>query len=487
MSKRFGYLFTLAVPVAVAGLAAAWMLGLWTSAGGRYVYETTQVSKGSIRKLVTTSGPVRALVTVSVGSQLSGQVDQVKVDFNSEVKPGDVLATIDPQTFAAKVAQAEADLSVAKAAVTNQEAALIKSEAVLKLAERTTERQQSLAAKGFASQSVLDTATRDAAVATADIAVAKAQIESAQATIKQRQAALDQALFDLERAEIRSPIEGTVISRTVDPGQTVAASLQAPELFKIAQDLSRVRIEAQVNEADVGAVSEGNAATFTVDAYPERQFEGRVTQVRLAATELNSVVTYTVIIEAANEGRKLFPGMTANVAIESAKRDGVLRVANDAFRFKPRDGGTATAARRERQGDGDRSARMVERLKGELQLTDAQEAAVKEALAKLGQETRENSQGPFTATDRDGARQRLSMRIDQALAPLLTDAQRPAYEKWKQGRETVRVATLWVLGSDGGPERRQVRTGLTDDQFTEIISGLEEGESVVVRAREAKS
>jgi HlyD family secretion protein len=130
---------------------------------------------------------------------------------------------------------------------------------------------------------------------------------------------------------------------------------------------------------------------------------------------------------------------------------------------------------------------MVERLKGELQLTDAQEAAVKEALAKLGQETRENSQGPFTATDRDGARQRLSMRIDQALAPLLTDAQRPAYEKWKQGRETVRVATLWVLGSDGGPERRQVRTGLTDDQFTEIISGLEEGESVVVRAREAKS
>jgi HlyD family secretion protein len=334
---------------------------------------------------------------------------------------------------------------------------------------------------------VLDTATRDTEVAKADIAVAKAQIESAQATIKQRQAALDQALFDLERAEIRSPIEGTVISRTVDPGQTVAASLQAPELFKIAQDLSRVRIEAQVNEADVGAVAEGNTSTFTVDAYPERQFEGKVTQVRLAATELNSVVTYTVIIEAGNEGRKLFPGMTANVAIESAKRDGVLRVANDAFRFKPRDGGAATTGRRNREGDGDRSGRMVERLKTELKLTDAQEAAVKEALAKLGQETRENGQGPFTATDRDGARQRLSMRIDQALSPLLTDAQRPAYEKWKQGRETIRTATLWILGASGGPERRQVRTGLTDDQFTEIIGGLEEGDSVVVRAREAKS
>jgi HlyD family secretion protein len=248
-----------------------------------------------------------------------------------------------------------------------------------------------------------------------------------------------------------------------------------------------VRIEAQVNEADVGAVAEGNTAAFTVDAYPERQFEGKVTQVRLAATELNSVVTYTVIIEAANEGRKLFPGMTANVSIESAKRDGVLRVANDAFRYKPRDTGAATTARRNRQGDGDRSGRMVERLKTELQLTDVQEAAVKETLAKLGQEAREGGQGPFAATDRDGARQRLSMRIDQTLSPLLTDAQRPAYEKWKQGRETVRTATLWVLSAGGGPERRTVRTGLTDDQFTEIIGGLEDGESVVVRAREAKS
>jgi HlyD family secretion protein len=143
--------------------------------------------------------------------------------------------------------------------------------------------------------------------------------------------------------------------------------------------------------------------------------------------------------------------------------------------------------RRDRQGDGDRSGRMVERLKTELQLTDVQEAAVKQALAKLGQEAREGGQGPFTTTDRDGARQRLSMRIDQALAPLLTDAQKPAYEKWKQGRETTHTATLWVLGAGGGPERRQVRTGLTDDQFTEIISGLDEGESVVVRAREAKS
>jgi HlyD family secretion protein len=402
-----------------------------------------------------------------------------------------VLANIDAQSFRAKVAQAEADLAAANAAVTNQQAARVKAEAVLKLAERTTERQQALADKGFASQSVLDTALRDADMAKADIAVAKAQIESAQATIKQRKAALEQANIDLERTEIRSPIDGTVISRTVDPGQTVAASLQAPELFKIAQDLSRVRIEAQVNEADVGAVAEGNAAIFTVDAYPDRKFEGKVTQVRLAATELNSVVTYTVIIEAENEGRKLFPGMTANVAIESAKRDSVLRISNDTFRYKPRNTAAAESGGgndgERGDGRGDRSGRMVERLKTELQLTDVQEQAVKDALAKLVQERRESSQGPFGAPDRDGMRQRFSSRIDQALSPLLTDAQRPAYEKWKQGRETTRSATVWVVGAGGKPERRTVRIGLADDQFTEIFGGLEEGQNVIVRAREAKS
>jgi HlyD family secretion protein len=426
-------------------------------------------------------------VTVSVGSQLSGQVEEVKVDFNSEVKPGDVLATIDAKTFAAKVAQAQADLAVAEAALVNQEAALAKAEAVVKLAGLNVERQQTLAAKGFSAQSALDAATRDVDVATADIAVAKAQIVSARATIKQRRAQLDQVQIDLDRAEIRSPIEGTVISRSIDPGQTVAASLQAPELFKIAQDLSRIRIEAQVNEADVGSVAEGNPVTFSVDAYPERRFTGRVTQVRLAATELNNVVTYTVIAEAANEDRKLFPGMTANVSIESAKREGVLRLSNDAFRYKPRN--EAAGGGEGGSGGADRSARMIERLKGELKLTNTQEAALKQAMAKLGAELRESGQGRLGAApvDPSANRQRMASRIEQALAPLLTEEQRPLYEKWKKDREDVRSATLWVLGSSGIPERRFVRTGLADDRFTEIVGGLEEGDKVIVRAREAKS
>ncbi len=490
MTKFTGRLFTLAIPLALVGLAVAWVITAAERQGTGLVYDTATVQKGAIRKIVSTSGPVRALVTVSVGSQLSGQIEDVKTDFNSEVAPGDILATIDDKTFVARVAQAKADLAAAEATLANQKAYLVKAEAVVKAADRNTVRQETLAAKGFAAQAALDTATRDADVARADITVAQAQIASAEATIQQRRASLSQAEIDLERTQIRAPIEGTVISRTVDPGQTVAASLQAPELFKIAQDLSRIRIEAQVSEADVGAVAEGNLVMFTVDAYPERQFEGRVTQVRLAATELNNVVTYTVIVEASNEDRKLFPGMTANVSIESAKREGVLRVVNDAFRFKPRAG---TAAESDRRGDGagggDRNGRMIERLKTEIGLTAAQEATVNKALEKLSAEERESSQGRLISgpADPSARRQRVASRVDQALLPLLSDEQRPRYEQWKKDRELVRPATLWVLGADGTPERRFVRTGLADDQFTEVLGGVKEGETVVLRTREAKS
>jgi HlyD family secretion protein len=494
MRRRLSSLFTLAVPVAAAGLAVLWLLSPNASGDKGVVYETVPATKGQIRKIVSTSGPVRALVTVSVGSQLSGQVEKVLVDFNSEVKPGDILATIDAQTFAARVAQAKADIEAAEAALANQEAALEKAKAVLQAAETNVARQQGLAEKRLSPQLTLETAVRDRDVARADITVAQAQVASARATIAQRKAALDQATIDLERTDIRSPIDGTVISRTVDPGQTVAASLQAPELFKIAQDLSRIRIEAQVNEADVGAVSEGNAASFTVDAYPDRQFEGRVTQVRLAATELNSVVTYTVIIEAANEGRKLFPGMTANVMIVSDTRDGTLRISNDALRFRPK---TEVAAARGPRGGGgggpDRGAQMIERLKTEMELTDAQVAAVRQAMDQLRSEMSASSEQPNfigggPGRDRGEFRQRMMSRIEQALGPLLTDGQRGAFQRWKQGREAVRPATVWVLGKSGIPERRSIRVGLADDQFTEVVGGeLAEGDPVIIRARDVKS
>ncbi|MFN0217595.1 MAG: efflux RND transporter periplasmic adaptor subunit [Hyphomicrobium sp.] len=486
MTKPLKYLFTLGAPLAALGLAVVWMLNPAGSGDAARTYDAVTVGKGAIRKIVSTSGPVRALVTVSIGSQISGQVETIPVDFNSEVKAGDVLATIDSRTFEAKVAQSRADLNAAKAALTNQQAALTKAQAIKNVAERIQTRQKALQDKGYASSATLDAAQRDAEVATADIAVSEAMIESARAVIVQREAGLTQAEIDLDRTRIVAPINGTVISRTVDPGQTVAASLQAPELFKLAQDLRRIRIEAQVNEADVGAVSEGDTAMFTVDSYPDRTFQGKVTQVRLSATELANIVTYTVIIEASNDDRKLFPGMTANVQIEVAKLDNALRVPNDALRFKPR---TPEASER---GDGsgqnrsNRSERQISKLKTDLELSEEQERTVRDAIKKLFSE---NGSGPGqgdASADPSAMRQRLQTTIEQALGPLLTEEQRPLFEKWKRGRENVKSGAVYALDAAGKPERRFVRLGVSDDAFTEIAGGqLAEGDRVVLRVRNA--
>ena len=515
MSNRNRYLFTLVLPVIALAGGAAWFLGNGQPGAQGVTYDTVQVTRGPIRKLVSTSGPVRALVTVSVGSQLSGQVDKLQVDFNSEVAENDILAILDDKTFVAKVAQAKADLATANAQLANAVAAQAKSEAVMRQAGRSADRQQTLASKGIAATAALDNATRDMEVAKADIAVAKAQIESAKAQIAQRDAQLRQAEIDLERTRIRSPINGTVISRTVDIGQTVAASLQAPELFKIAQDLRRIRIEAQVNEADVGSVGEGNAVDFTVDAYPERKFQGVVTQVRLAATELQNVVTYTVIIEAENNDRKLFPGMTANVQIEAAKRDGAARLPVDALRYKPR-GVTAPAAPQAGAGSGGaratpeererRMAELAEQLKSEVKLTDEQIAKVREALAQgrgqgqgrgagngggpIGERGAQGGQGAGGeggAPDMAQIRARILQRTNEAVAAVVTPEQKPAFETWKRSRETARTATVWVVDGSGKPAARQVRLGLQDDQFAEVLgTPLKPDERVIVRAREAK-
>ncbi|HEX7075007.1 MAG TPA: efflux RND transporter periplasmic adaptor subunit [Hyphomicrobiaceae bacterium] len=493
MTSRFRkYLFTLAVPVAALGAASLWLPNMIPGGNEKVTYETVEVTRGPIRKVVSTSGPVRALVTVQVGSQLSGQIRSVSADYNTEVKEGDVLAELDAKTYKARVDQAKADLAAAKAQLANQEAAVIKAEANLRQAERVIERQQKLAERGISAQAALDTAIRDAEVARADLIIAQAQVENAKAVIAQREAQLVQAQIDLDRTVIRSPINGTVISRTVDVGQTVAASLQAPELFQIAQDLRRIRIEAQVNEADVGVIAEGNPATFTVDAYPDRTFHGRVTQVRLAATELENVVTYTVIVEASNEDRRLFPGMTANLQIVTAERGDALRLSNDALRFRPRDQSASSAANISPE---QRAARIAERMKVEINLTDEQAAALSEELARRMAEASANQPTPAPAFGRgrrgggnQGNAGQFMKRVEQIVAPLLTEDQRPLFEKWKRERENVRTATVWALGKNGTLERRFVRLGLGDDQFTEILGGnVKVGDLLVSRAREVRS
>jgi HlyD family secretion protein len=511
MAGRIKYLCTLALPLAAAGAGAAWMLGLGGFGGsgdGALAYETAEITRGEIRRLVTTSGPVRAVVTVSVGSQLSGRIDKLSADFNSEVKEGDLLALLDDKTFAARVAQARSDLVAAKAGLTNQEAARVKAEAMLRNAKRLLERQETLASKGVASTATLDTAVRDVDVAVADIAVIDAQIENAKATIAQREAALKVAEIDLDRTRILSPIDGTVISRTIDVGQTVAASLQAPELFKIAQDLRRIQIEAQVNEADVGAIREGNPVEFTVDAYPDDRFRGSVSQVRLAATELQNVVTYTVIIEARNEDRRLYPGMTANVQIETARRHGVLRVSNDALRFRPRDVAAAAPQPGSAQA-AERGERLLTQLRTALKLNDEQAARVQDIMHKAaaaraerqksrqeqgegggngsegaGESRAGNARG--AADKGGGARNRFMERIEAALEPTLTEEQKPLLERWRQARQGGRMATIWVMGVDRKPEQRQVRLGISDEQFAELAGGggLKQGDRVITRQRQ---
>jgi len=487
--KQRSHLF-LAVFAAGLVLASVWVPSLWTGAGNSFLYEVAEVSQGPIRKLVATSGPVRALVTVSVSSQLSGQIRDLKVDFNSEVKAGEELAVMDDKTFAAKVANA--DLVAARAMLLNSEAALAKAEAIERNANRLMQRQEALASKGIAATTTLDLATRDSDVAKADIEVAKAQLENAKATIAQRQAQLLQAQIDLDRTRIRSPIDGTVIGRTVDVGQIVAASLQAPELFKIAQDLRRIRIEAQVNEADVGAVAEGNAVEFTVDAYPERRFQGKVSQVRLGALELNNVVTYTVIIEAENDDRKLLPGMTANARIESARLDDALRLPTDALRFKPRAADLAAATQ----------TSSLQQLKSEIERAKVDLALTEEQLAKVNATMKAAAPEPFAATGTAAAgnarpnqaaaetEARVLQRLKYALASVVSEPQRSAFEAWKARFEGAarkrREVGVWVLAPTGAIETRQVRLGLADDDFAEVVGdGLKEGDRVVLRSREA--
>jgi HlyD family secretion protein len=289
--------------------------------GNNMVYKTEKVSRGEINALVTATGTVNAVTTVSVGTQVSGTIKRLMVDYNSQVKKGQLLAQIDPANVQAQVDQANANLWSAKA--TMEKAAVATLDA-----RRTLQRNKDLFAQNFIARSDLDTAETNAQSAEAQQKVTKAQVGQAQAALKI-------AVTNLQYTNILSPVDGTVISRSVDVGQTVAASFQTPTLFSIAQDLTKMQIDTNVDEADIGKVRIGQAVTFTVDAYPDTIFIGEVAVVRNAPITVSNVVTYDVVIQVDNSQLKLKPGMTANVSITIETRPDVLRVPNAALRFKP--------------------------------------------------------------------------------------------------------------------------------------------------------
>lgn len=348
-----------APPVTLLLLAGFWTFGNRTATQ----YYTAKVEKGDIAQVVQATGTINAVTSVQVGSQVSGNIAQLYVDFNSRVRKGQVIAQIDPATFRARFMQAEADLENARANVKGLEAqietqradvlaskaAVDRARAQSNEARLNLRRTMELYGEGIVSAAQRDTAQSnyDAAAAGAQVAEAQyeqskarlkstaAQLEQARAQVAQRRAAAEMAQLELDRSTIHAPIDGTVIARNVDVGQTVAASLQAPTLFIIAQDLTKMRVYAKTDEADVGKIKVGATATFRVDSFPRETFRGRVEQVRMNATTIQNVVTYDTVIEFENPDQKLFPGMTAYVSIPVAWENDVLKVPNGALRFRP--------------------------------------------------------------------------------------------------------------------------------------------------------
>ena len=309
----------IATALIVASVVAIGVAGITTST--QIKYDTKDIERCTITQVVEASGTINPVNTVSVGSTVSGLIKEIFVDYNDVVKKGQILAQIDPANFIAQVQQNQAQIN-------NARANLQKLQAIANYDQKQYARYKNLYAKNFVAKSELD---EKLSTYQSDLA----QMNAARAQINQYQASLKTAQTNLSYTKIIAPVDGTVISREIDLGSPVAASFQAPELFTIAQDLTKMQIEVSVSEADIGKVKEGQDVTYTLDGYPDSTFEGKVTQVRLSPTTVSNVVTYTVIVDVDNEDLKLKPGMTANVSIITNKSENVLCVPNMALKFTP--------------------------------------------------------------------------------------------------------------------------------------------------------
>ncbi|MFC4729628.1 efflux RND transporter periplasmic adaptor subunit [Coralloluteibacterium thermophilus] len=459
--------------LAVLGLVAWWLAG---PAPRTEQYRTATVERGAIRVSISATGTLRALSTVEVGSQVSGLITSVEVDFNDRVETGQAIAHIDPGPLQLQLQQAQANLASARAS-------LGEARATATNAERDYARREELGERQLVARSEIDLAlaARDQA---------RARVASAQSQVQQAQVAVERAQLDLGYAVIRSPVDGVVLSRTVEPGQTVAASFQTPVLFQIAEDLSQMQIELSVDEADVGAIRPGQPVRFTVDAFRDREFRGSVDQVRLAAVETSSVITYPVVVRVDNADLSLLPGMTANAEIETARRDDVLRVPNAALRFRPADAPAAPSPTARAGGMG--MADSVERIAQSMELDAEQRAAFENELGAL----RERMQRVVAAREAGASRapgpppggqpgqggQRRPGGIGEAFPNFrasLDETQRAQWDTALRELASVRSGTIWLL-ENGRPAARSVRIGATDGTATEIAGeGVEEGARVI--------
>ncbi len=490
---------------AIAILAAGgyfWSKRGAADAAGAYRTETVQ--RGDIRVAISATGTLSAITTVTVGSQISGQVTDVLVDFNSPVKKGEVLARIDPSTYQAQLEQGNAQIA-------NAQAQLRQAQATLRNATLDFQRKQELAGQKLIARSDLD-------LSRAALDQANAQVNAAQAQIRQQTASLKNTQVNIDRAVIRSPVDGVVLTRKIEPGQTVAASLQAPELFTIAEDLSKMKIELAVDESDIGQVKPGQTVSFTADAFPDRQFKGVVDQVRLAATTTNNVVTYPVVVTVDNGDGTLLPGLTVNAEIEVSKRPGVLKVGNAALRFKPAEGsplaelqpqGMPAGGQGGSRGPG--AGEDLRQLAATLGLTAAQQAAFDKALQEMQQRQAERAAQMQAAARQQGQnggsrlfgggmrfggpgggggdasmmaqlRARMRDRMNQQFAPFVASLDEARRGKWNAGLDaqlSAKRVTAYKL-VDGKPQPVLLKVGASDGSSTEISGrDIKEGDQIV--------
>jgi len=542
-SWKLGAAAALVVVAAAGGGTWWWTQGRTSDA----VYRTGKIERGPLQATVSASGAVNPVTQVSVGTQVSGQIKELYVDFNSEVKAGQLIAMIDPETFEYRVRQSQADVDAAQAAVLTAQAnaaaaraAVSRARVDLAEARRDLDRKAMLVDKQFIAQSEADKAralvnstTEQVRSAEAQQAVSEAQIKTAEANVQQRQAALAQARVDLGRTRITSPVNGIVIKRAVERGQTVAASLQAPELFVIAQNLQDMQVDASIDESDVGRIRTGQRTTFTVDAFPGQTFEGEVRQVRKAAQNVANVVTYVAVVGFSNAGGRLLPGMTANVRVVTDSRENVLKVPNAALRVRiagvepagegkaapgakpasapatgdaggwswmsrayaqPAQGGAmavqppsggpsatvgtgpaagappkAAAAPQPAAPGGGAGQELRARLQNELKLTPAQLEKVDAIYADVRPRFMQLRELP--AEERTKARERISADVRARIADLLTPEQKPLYAAMvaESAGRSVTRGRIFLLGDDNKPRAYNVRLGITDGTSTELI------------------
>jgi len=393
--------------------------------GAQVQYFTAQVARGDIRDVVDATGTINAVTTVQVGSQVSGQIAKLYADFNSRVHKGQLVALIDPALFRAALEQATADLESAKASLVSAQADLEKARALAEQTKSDYERNVPLAQRDYVTQQTLTDAKGTYDVAKASVDAAAATVDQARAQIKLKEAAVSVARTNLDYTVIRSPIGGTVVARNVDVGQTVAASLQAPTIFTIAQDLTKMQLYAKADESDVGNIKLGRAVTFKVDAFPKETFRGVVSQIRMNATTVQNVVTYDAIIDFANPELKLFPGMTAYVTIPVANVDSVLKVPNSALRYHP-------------------------------PLTPEE---IQRRYTRLG-------------IDRNGQLSASFRRDDQGQPVRATDA--PSPEAAGRREAPLEHAIVWKREADGAIEPVEIALGITDHAYTQV-AGIVKG------------